>query len=88
MEQIHRGEIVEKETVPFSDGMLIESRERIEMQNNQVMTEGNSSLQTQLAEMCSKRKHKEIEESGSSKYVSLQLPLIVATEDLFVCFSY
>lgn len=67
MEQIHRGEIVENETVPFSNGMLIESRESIEMR---IMTEGNSRLTAQLDEMGSKRKHKEIEESDSSKYVS------------------
>lgn len=67
MERIHRGEIVENETVPFGNGMLIESRESIEMR---IMTEGNSRLTAQLDEMGSKRKHKEIEESDSSKYVS------------------
>ncbi|XP_078158119.1 sphere organelles protein-like protein isoform X2 [Carex rostrata] len=76
MEQIHRGEIVEKETVPFSNGMLIESRESIEMR---IM---NSGLTTHLDEMGSKRKHKEIEESYSSKkkkpkLTTIQKPLVI-----------
>jgi hypothetical protein len=70
---INKGEIIEKEAVPYSKGMLaIESQERIEMRNNEVMSKENSSLQTRLAEMGSKRKHKEIEKPESSKYVSSQ----------------
>jgi hypothetical protein len=67
---INRGEIVEKEAVPYSNVMLaIESQERVEMRNKEVMREENSSLRTQLAEMGPKRKHKEIEKPESSKYV-------------------
>lgn len=85
---INRAEIVEKEPVPFSNGMLaIESRETIEMRNNRVMREGNCSLQTQLVEMGSKRKHNEIEKPESSKYVSLQSPLITGAEDFLFLFS-
>ncbi|KAJ4818969.1 Coilin [Rhynchospora pubera] len=63
---IDRGEIVENKAAPCSKGMLaIESRDGVELRNNQVVREG--SPQTPLAVTASKRKRKEMEKPESSK---------------------
>ncbi|KAJ3701675.1 hypothetical protein LUZ61_005380 [Rhynchospora tenuis] len=65
---IDRGEIAGNKAAPCSNGMLaIESRDGVELRNNQVVREGSSSPQTLLAVTCSKRKRKEMEKPESSK---------------------